>query len=143
MKQMNDINKPLSDQIQKFTDEAMTALEVDGVPYNEAVKSLIWDFEFHYQVWNNQGKPDMFSSIEAAANFFHLDVLLHSEVLGLNYEIGKRIFHYWAGTFHRKKYKDLIDVHDEIEGISWEPAKIARKLKELLKNLNENTFAFR
>jgi hypothetical protein len=120
----------------------MTALKEEGVPYNDAIESLIWDFEFHYRVWNNQGKPDMFSSMEAATNFCHLDVKLHSEVLGLNYEIGKRIFHYWAGTFHRKKYKGLIDEFDEIEGISWEPAKILHELRELLKNLNENSFTF-
>ena len=85
----------------------------EGVPYHKGIEMLIGDCEFHYRM----GKKKILSSTKEMILFLHSDIAIHSEALNLTYEIGKKIFNYWAITFHQKDFKKLMNKAAEIEGI--------------------------
>jgi hypothetical protein len=119
----------MRDKVANVTVVAMKILVDKGVPYHKGIKALITDFEFHYQCEVGQG---LLSSAQEAILFLHTDVKWHSEGLELNYEIGKRIFHFWARTFHQADYEKIVNQVPEMEGIISGSEEITHEIKTLL-----------
>ena len=101
-----------------------------GVPYHDGITNLVMDLEFHYQA----PPGEILSSVEMANLYIHTDVRFHSEAMGLSYELGKQIFHFWAGTVHQDDYRQIIAEGEKLEGSFMGIEKILQEFGKILEN---------
>ena len=121
-------NEKIKRQMEMVSNEGMRRLLKEGVPYNESIKKVLMDIEYHHQ----RAPGRTFSSIEEVNLLFLADAVMHSINLGLNFQIAQRIFHYWATTFHKEEYEKVMKEFVDQEGISGDLKKVAYELKLLL-----------
>lgn len=118
-------------RINEVAEGATKQLMNKGVPYHEGIEKLIMDFEFHYL-----RNGDVISSISNMKMYMVNDVRIHSEGPHLNYAIGKRIFHYWAETFHHEAYIKTMCEEFERNRLYWKFKNIVHELKILLNEMH-------
>ena len=83
--------------------QVMNLLMKQGVPYHEGITNLVMDLECHYLMEDGL----ILSSVSNANLYIHTDVRFHSEAMGLTYELGKQIFHFWADNVHQDDYRQI------------------------------------
>jgi len=137
LKLIDEIDKPssgddLKNQMESIANTAMTILINERVPYKEEIVLILKDIEHHYQ-------RDDYSSIEDF-NVMQFDIKVMCSSLRLSYEIGNRIFHFWARTFHKSDNKELFDKDAKDAGIPLTSDKIVCDLKKLIE---EHDFKYR
>ena len=127
----NSINYP-GLEWNKVATKVMDLLMERGVPYQEGIKGLIQDLEFHYQT--DHGK--ILSSLEQANLYIDTDVRIHSDNFNLSFKSGKLIFCLWAAHFHPEDHIKLLsekislEINDENTEINI-PVKAEKKQPEL------------
>jgi len=129
-KEIGNETERVKTRINEVADAAMKQLMEKGVPYHEGIVKLIKDLEFHCLQ-----NGDILSSIQNMKMYMVTDVRIHSEALSLTYAIGKRVFHYWAETFHNEAYiKAMYEVFER-NSLYWESKNIVRELKILFNEI--------
>ena len=118
----------LIEKCREVGQQVMNLLMKQGAPYHEGITNLVMDLEFHYQV----PPGEILSSVEMANLYIQTDVRFHSEAMGLSYELGKQIFHFWADTVHQDDYRQIIAEGEKLEGSLMGIEKICQAVQTIL-----------
>jgi len=120
----------------KVAKDVMNELMGEGVAYHSGVIGLVMDLEGHFL----EDESEILSSVEQAILYMQTDVRFEGQLLGLTYEIGKRVFHYWAERHHQDDYTKLRVEVCRYAGISEDVRQIVEELRVLMKSSNLPTF---